>query len=200
MTKERPDDVAAQLGGALQRMQRGAARHRSEHLARRAALRLADRGRFGSSARADAQLLRFISFAGDEPPPLSERLERLLDDAMLVAYLVASTGVVVRDPNDRHASFGRDLRALPAKYANAVERLMRSVLGADREDLPGLLRSGVSLLASANQLLAADALVRDLGGWDRDDQRVQKRWSYDLWAQSGARDQLDETSTEETLS
>lgn len=199
MTDDLRPTVAGQLARELRQMQLDAERHKSPALARRAALRLAEQGQFGSSPRADAQLLALIRFGGDEPPPLDRRLERLLDDAMLVAHVVATTKVAVRDRED-HASLGRDLRAVRAakrEYETAIERIMRSILGADREDLPSLLRSAASLLESANQPISVGALIRHLGAWGADGQWVQKRWSYDLWAQSDASDQIENTPDDE---
>lgn len=195
MTDDLRPTVAAQLAWQLRQMQLDAEAHSPAALARRAALRLAEQGQFGSSPRADAELLAMIRFAGDEPPPFNRRVERLLDDAMLVAHLVATTKVAVRDREDR-ASLGRDLRVARAakrEYETAIERIMHSILGADREDLPSLLRGAASLLESANQPISVGALVRHLGAWGVDGQWVQKRWSYDLWAQSDASDQIENT-------
>lgn len=196
--------VASQLAARLRDVQKNADRHRSPALALRAALRQGVGKRFGDVPTADAALLSLVSFApadSGEPPPLTRRVERVLDDAMTVASLVAMTKVRLRPvaAGDRRGSLGRDLRALHDKRdsGGGAEDLLTALLGSSHEELPRHLRRAISLLAAAEIQLDARALLRDLGDWDADDRRVHKRWAYDFWVTALATES-DQPTEEET--
>ena len=191
--------VAAQLTGGLVRMQEDAARAKPHALALRAALRLGVRGSFGATARADAALLGVVRVPVDDdgqPPPFDARLGRLLDDASLVAGLVAATRVRVYTPVTPHGapsarsrrSLGRDLRTIKARRPTASDDLLTAMLRAGREQLPRHLRRALSLMADDGAGVDVYALVMDLDHWDADDHWVQKRWAYHFWSQLEARD------------
>jgi len=191
--------VAAQLTGGLVRMQEDAARAKPHALALRAALRLGVRGSFGATARADAALLGVVRVPVDDdgqPPPFDARLGRLLDDASLVAGLVAATRVRVYAPVTpdgapsarSRRSLGRDLRTIKARRPTASDDLLTAMLRAGREQLPRHLRRALSLMADDGAGVDVYALVMDLDHWDADDHWVQKRWAYHFWSQLEARD------------
>lgn len=201
MTDEFRRSVAGQLRQRLASLQYDAARHDSPALARLAALRQGTGHRFGAVPAADAALLRLVTLPSNErgDPPPAQRVGPLLDDALLVASLVASTRVRVRAEDDAHGgSFGRDLRALGRdRPESTVDALAMAVLGAHRDDLDIHLRRAFALLASDGHALDVHALMLHLGGWTAESHWVQKRWAYDLWSR-GASPDLDTTPTEET--
>jgi len=202
--------VAASLAHGLSRMQADAAAARSPALALRAALRRNVVGVFGADSAADAALMRMLRFTPGEDgelPALDSRLARLLDDASLVAGLVAATRVPVGGPGSEgerlpmaRRSLGRDLRALAATRRSAADDLLTTLLRASREQLPRRLRRTLTLMADDRVPLDVYALVADLGWWDADDRRVQKRWAFHFWSQSdatGTQDRDDDRQEEE---
>lgn len=189
--------VAHQLHEALRAMQGGAARHEPRALARRAALRRGAGRPFGETAAADAALLNILRLpagADGGPPPLTPALGRLLDDALVIASLVASSGVQVRSlparQDDSRAarpprSFGHDLRPLTGSRDTTVaDDLLRALLSADVTELPRHMRRTFALLASDGHSVDVDVLILDLGRWEDEDRRVQKRWAYDFWGRA----------------
>lgn len=203
MTDDLRPMVAAQLTGGLTRMQQDTTRAKPHALALRAALRLSVHGSFGANARADAALLGLVRVPVDddgEPPPLDARLGRLLDDASLVAGLVAATRVRVHAPYSpdgtpaarSRRSLGRDLRSIKARRTQASDDLLTAMLRAGREQLPRHLRRALSLMADDEASVDAYALLMDLEHWDAEDHWVQKRWAYHFWSQLEARDRDDD--------
>ena len=99
MTTSLRTRVGAQLDTALRNMQRETDKHDPRALAERAALRQGLQGGFGTAPLADAAVLRILRLpAGEdgEPPAMTPQLQALLEDAVLVASLVAATRVGVR--------------------------------------------------------------------------------------------------------
>lgn len=200
MTSSLRTSAAARLATSLSWMQRGATARApdSRALALRAALRRGVHGSFGDQPTADAALLSLLPLPAEdgEPPPLDARLGRLLDDALLVAALVAATRVPVYEPAPRDGrragasrrSLGRDLRAIRARRPTASDDLLSAMLRASREQLPRHLRRALTLMADDGAALDVYTLVCDLAYWDSDDHWVQKRWAYHFWSQAEARD------------
>lgn len=204
MSAPRPSlrvSVAGQLHHRLQDVQVRAVRHEPAALRVLADLRRGGGRSFGQAPAADAALLRLVALpAGEDgaPPPLTPRLGALLDDALLVASLVALARTPVRGRDSaRHSSFGLDLRPLRQTRESAAERLATALLGAAREDLPSHLRRAMTLLGSDGLSVDAAALVRDLGEWSTDGQPVHKRWAYHFWSRSAAAAQTS-TNPEES--
>lgn len=193
--------VAGQLHHRLSDVQARAKSHESAALQILAELRRGAGHAFGQVPTADAALLRLIHLTPGEdgaPPPLTKRLGELLDDALLVGSLVALSRTPVRAPGPgRQSSFGLDLRPLLTTRESAAEGLATALLGATREDLPVHLRRAMTLLGSDGHGVDVAAVVRDLGDWGAEDQRVQKRWAYHFWSRASAGDPAS-TTTEET--
>lgn len=193
--------VAGQLHHRLSEVQARASRPESASLQILAELRRGAGHAFGHLPTADAALLRLVHLAPAEdggPPPLTKRLGDLLDDALLVCSLVALSRTTVRGPEaGRQSSFGLDLRPLLVTRENAAESLATALLGATREDLPVHLRRAMTLLGGDGHGVDVAALVRDLGAWSAEDQRVQKRWAYHFWSRVSAGDAAS-TTTEES--
>lgn len=190
MTRDDRRAAAKPLAKALQDMQRGAVRANPAALRRRAALRRAVDGRFGTHPEADGELLRMLPLPktqDGELPPLDRWLERSLDDASLIAGLVAATGIPVRiretSQDPRRSSLGRGLRGLlKTRPERSVDSLLTALLRADRERLARPLRRALTLMADDELPLDVAALFEDLGFWDRDNRTVQRRWAYHFWA------------------
>ncbi len=148
---------------------------------------------------ADAALLSLVPVAPQHGalPELSPALGRLLDDLLLVASLVATARLAVkRERRDHRGSFGQDMGRLRASHPNAAERMLIAALGSEREDMDQHLRRAAMLLGSEDLPLDAAALVFDLGGWNLESRRVQKRWAYHFWA-TGETDGDDQTNEQE---
>jgi CRISPR type I-E-associated protein CasB/Cse2 len=132
---------------------------------------------------------------------MTPQLGRLLDDALMVASLVAFGRPVVPPmasaaTRSGRRSFATDCRPLRATRPTAAEALFRSILGAEREDLDVPLRRAIVLLGGDGHSLDVASLVRDLGRWGYDGRPVQKRWAYDFWAESGT--EFDDATKGET--
>jgi CRISPR type I-E-associated protein CasB/Cse2 len=187
------DLVARRLSDQLRTLCDGARRHEPWALRELAALRQGAARQFGESAEAAAALLRAIGTAivrDGKQPSLDRALERLLDDAMLVASLVAVARPPVAagepDPTAQYSrgSFGKDFAAVcPRRLSDGEpdDTLMRAILGAQRDDLPFHLRRAVTQLGSHGGSIDVGALVRDLGRWDAESRVVQRRWAYDFY-------------------
>lgn len=214
MNNELRYKIAAGLSSGLTRMQAEAADRTPNPAAvtRRAALRHGSHHGFGHDPRADAALLGMLRLPADDegrPPPLDAALARALDDAALIAWLVASTRVTVHEPratDGSHArrgsrSFGRDLRAVKAKAGRSstvYEDLLTALLRADRPELSRPLRRALTLMRSDGGELDAFALFTDLGHWGADNGWVQKRWAYHFWSSADARPAEASTDDKET--
>lgn len=194
MSGDLRDHVARKLSDGLRHMHTGATVHRSTALATRAALRRGVRGGFGSDSAADAALLAMMILPGDadgDPLPFDARLGRLLDDAALVASLVAATQVRVHVPvgpddaplRNSCRSFGRDLRWLRQHgRESATDALLSAILRAPREQLPRHLRRALTLMHSDDAAVDVYSLVRDLGAWELDGRPAQKQWAFHFWS------------------
>lgn len=195
MADQRPY-VAHRLAEQLVVMQGEADAHDSRALASRAALRRSVNGTFGFDSKADAELLRLIPLVpvDGELPELDAALGRTLDDASLVAGLVAATRVRVHVPTGPDGeprpwysrSFGRDLRAIAVPRERISHSLLSTLLRSDREQLPRPLRRALTLMADDGAPFDAYSLMMDLGWWNADDARVQKRWAYHFWSSTDA--------------
>lgn len=186
--------VARRLATDLRKLGESARKHEPWALRELAALRRGAARRFGNEPEAAAALLRIITPAitrDGAPPVLDPALSRLLDDAMLVASLVAlarprvAGGEPEGTERPRRGSFGRDFAAVrPPRRPDAEpdDALMRAILGAQRDDLAFHLRRAVTLLGNEGGSLDVDALVCDLGRWEAEDRAVQRRWAYDFYA------------------
>lgn len=193
--------VAGQLHHRLAELQQRAARHEPAALQILAGLRQAAGRGFGESPPADAALLRLLHLEPQDdgsPPPLTFGLGALLDDALLVGALVATTRTAVRGPESRRGSFGRDLRQLMPERERAAETLCTALLGATREDLGAHLRRAMSLLGGDGLAVDVGALVRDLGAWSVEGSPVQRHWAYDFWSRAQAPDSFVSTTQEDT--
>lgn len=77
---------------------------------------------------------------------------------------------------DLGESFAR-LGSSPGWTAERAARQLARILAADAATLPERLRRALTLLRSADVPIAWGRLARDVRDWDRDDQRVQRRWA-----------------------
>lgn len=185
--------VAWRLATELRRLGESARKHEPWALRELAALRRGAARRFGDEPEAAAALLRIITpviTRDGAPPALDWALSRLLDDAILVASLVALArprvvgGETGTTGHHSRGSFGRDFAAVrPGRRSDSEpdDVLMRAILGAQRDDLAFHLRRAVTLLGDKDGSLDVDALVRDLGRWEAEDRAVQRRWAYDFY-------------------
>lgn len=212
MNEEPRRAVAATLAYRLKRMQDEATRRTPvpAAVALQAALRHGSHSGFGHDPRADAALLGMLRLPADDdgrPPPLDRRLAQVLDDAALVATLVASTRVAVHEPTDNDGkpasvgarSLGSDLRAVRSRRSSdAYEGLLNALLRADRSDLPRPLRRALTLMRADGGRLDVFGLVTDLAYWGADSGWVQKRWAYHFWSSAETRPADHTPDDEET--
>lgn len=195
-----------------------AEKHRSRALADLAVIRRAA-GRSGAEApEAAGRVIQIIDPAlrdADGHPLRPAQAYPIVDDAVLVASLVAFARPPIRslvrkdDDGTEHViagTFGRDLAALRASMPKpsqddaetVVDRLIRTILDAPREDLDGLLRRAFSLMGRGSDgggtAVHVAALVRDLGAWSAEDRRAQRRWAYDYWTTTSRADAAANTT------
>ncbi|MGE4427074.1 MAG: type I-E CRISPR-associated protein Cse2/CasB [Solirubrobacteraceae bacterium] len=184
------DAVADALHEQLVRLDRAAERHDSNALRSLASLRRGGGRPFGDRD-ASPELMRLVGRHIDLESPfrMSDEISRTLDDALVVAALVAQGRPYVRRAKRGGGSLGRDLRALTTvRRPENVEDLLGLLLGASRDELPRHLRRTVALLGAHRLGLDVAQLVRDLGAWDRDDHEVQRRWAFHFWVPAGTGD------------
>lgn len=192
------DSVSKDLGTKLPRLLGRAFAHEQDALATMARLRRGVGAPFGRNPEASGELVRLLALPAGTPADREGNatgLGRLVDDAYLVATLVAFTRVRVREASEP-STFGRDLRSLARRRPDTAERLFRPILRASRAELDHHLRRAFALLASEDRLVDAAALVRELGAWDDDREWVQKRWAYDFWV--GPEDESESDSQIDT--
>lgn len=196
-------EIAGELGSRLPKVLKRAKEHESGALKQLAELRRGVGKGFGGEAAASRAFTQLVSLPPDASPGAigsGGPLDRIVDDAFLVASLVSLTRVGVRRPEKgRPSSFGSDLcwlRRRPEKEA-AAERLFNLIAGADRAGLDYHLRRAFALLASEELQVDAAALVRDLGSWDAEDERVKKQWAYHFWVGVADEDELVNADEEE---
>jgi CRISPR type I-E-associated protein CasB/Cse2 len=198
------NSLAGELHARLHALAPRAGRHAPEALRTFAELRRGAGHRFGDVPGADAALLGLIHFPPEEdgsPPRMTAQLGALLDDALMVASLVAFARPAVPPitgaaTSSGRRSFGTDFRPLRSTRPTAAEALFRNILGAEREDLDIHLRRAIALLGADGHSVDIASLVRDLGRWGYDGRPVQKRWAYHFWAESGP--EFDETTKGQT--
>lgn len=219
--REPRKQAAGRLHGRLEALLRDAQKHESRALAELAVLRRAA-GRPASEAPdAAGRVIRIIGPAlrdTDGVPLGPAQADRIIDDALLVASLVAFARPAIRSRTGRDAegaeyrvvgSFGRDMAALRAALPapsqedgeTVADRLIRAILDAQREDLDGLLRRAFSLMGRGSDgggaAVHVEALVRDLGVWSAESRPVQRRWAYDYWTTTSRGDAASTTTTTE---
>jgi CRISPR type I-E-associated protein CasB/Cse2 len=219
-TEHSPRNQAAdRLHRRLDVLLRDAERHESRALAELAELRRAAGRTPAEAVKATPALIRIIGPAlrdADGDPLSPAEAAPIIDDALLVASLVAFARPPIRrlfgraeDGSEYRivGSFGRDMAALRASMPRpsqddgetVVDRLMRTILDAQREDLDGLLRRAFSLMGrgsdSGGAAVHVEALVRGLGGWNAESRRVQRRWAYDYWTTINRGDAASKTTT-----
>ncbi len=219
-TEHSPRNQAAErLHRRLAVLVREAERHESRALAELAVLRRAVGRPPADAPEAAGRLIRIIGSAlrdADGFPLGPAQADPIIDDALLVASLVAFARPPIRplfgrdDDGDEYrivGSFGRDLAALRASMPKpsqddgetVVDRLIRAILDAEREDLDGLLRRAFGLMGrgsdSGSAAVHVEALVRGLGGWNAEDRRIQRRWAYDYWTTIDRGDAATKTTT-----
>lgn len=219
-TEHSPRNRAAErLHRRLAQLLRDAERHESRALAELAVLRRAAGRTAAGAPKAAGHLIRIIGPAlheADGAPLSPAQADPIIDDALLVASLVAFGRPPIRallgrdDQGEEYrivGSFGRDMAALRASMPKpsqedaetVVDRLLRTILDAQREDLDGLLRRAFSLMGrgsdSGGAAVHVEALVRDLGGWNAESRRIQRRWAYDYWTTINRGDAASTTTT-----
>lgn len=220
MTERSPrDQVADRLHRRLDLLLRDAQRHESRALGELAALRRAAGRTPAEAVKAAPSLIRIIGPAlhhADGTPLTEAQRTPIIEDALLVASLVAFARPPIRPLLGRGedgseyriiGSFGRDMAALRASMPKpsqedgetVVDRLIRAILDAEREDLDGLLRRAFSLMGrgsdSGGAAVHVEALVRGLGGWNAESRRIQRRWAYDYWTTINRGDAASKTTT-----
>jgi len=83
----------------------------------------------------------------------------------------------------RETNLGASLGVL-AQESPSVERRFIALLNARAEELPHHLRNIISLLKSSKKEIRVDwaQLIEDINRWNRDDRRVQRKWSRAFWS------------------
>lgn len=213
--RERAADL---LHRRLDKLVREAERHSSPALADLAVIRRAAGRSAADAPEAAGRVIRIIGPAlhdADGTPLSNKQADPIIDDAVLVASLVAYARPLIRPLTGKNedgttyriiGSFGRDMAALrtsmpkPSKDdgETVVDRLLRAILDARREDLDGLLRRAFSLMGrgsdSGGAAVHVAALVRGLGAWNAEDRRIQRRWAYDYWTTTSRADAATTTT------
>lgn len=116
------------------------------------------------------------------------------------AYVTAALFALHPKHSDDMRSLGHTFHAMCKRESDraALERRFTALLNAHIDDLPGHLRSAVSLAKSKDATVNYHQLMSDIADWAKPDRRVQRRWAADFWAAS-ADQTKEQTNSIETI-
>lgn len=82
-----------------------------------------------------------------------------------------------------------------AKQSDSFEMRFSTLLKANSDDLPVVLRQMISLLKSADVPINWDQLFFDLSHWNSESQYIQRQWAYSYWGARAPEDDENQTNS-----
>ncbi len=110
--------------------------------------------------------------------------------AALFAYYQSGSGIESKRKITK-GNFGEHCQRSAAKNAQSAsfEARFATLLKANPDDLPVVLRQMVSLLKSADVPINWDQLFHDLCRWNSESQYIQRQWANSYWSPREREDQ-----------
>lgn len=128
-------------------------------------------------------LRRGIAFQpGEFPPQFKYVVPWLYTKENEFQFFLTASLYGIHPESTSEGNFGDSFRKLKTlKETESIDLRFNAILQSHLEDIPYLLRNGVSLLASEGIAVNYLGLLSDLIRWDEPRKEIQKKWARGYW-------------------